>query len=78
MIDQLIQLGDDGVPQDDAFRVAEAGDVGVDGVGVDALVDLEHPSALDAGALRRRQDLRLELLVLHRAEVVEEGVDPDG
>ena len=55
----------------------KTGHVGVHGVGVDAHVHLEDPAALDAGLVRQGQDAGLELLVMHRAEVMEQGGHPD-
>ena len=56
-----VELGENGVPEDDALGVEETGDVGVDRLGVDALVDLEDTTALDSGTLGEGEDLRLEL-----------------
>jgi len=38
-----LDLGEDGVPEDDPLGAPQPGDVGVDRLGVDALVDLEDP-----------------------------------
>ncbi len=72
-----IQLRENRVPQHDALRAPEAGDVRVHGVGVLALGDLVDPAALDPRAIGEPEDVGFERLVFHRAECVEQRVDPD-
>ncbi len=74
---RLVQALDDRVPQHDPLRGAEAGDVRVQRVGVGALVHLVDAAACNPRAIGQLQDARLERLVLHRAERVEQRIDPD-
>ena len=73
----VLQPVHEGVPQHDAVGAGEAGDVGVDALGVDALLHLEHSLGRHAGALGERQDACLQALVAHRPEAVEQRLDPD-
>ena len=73
----LLEPPDDRVPQHDALRGEKAGDVGIDLVRVDALLDLVDARALDARALREHVDRGFEPRVLHRTELVEQRRDPD-
>ena len=72
-----IQLRQNRVPQHDALGRAEARDVGIDRVGVFALGDFEDAAAFDSRALGQVKDVGFERLVLHRAERVEQRIDPD-
>ena len=50
----LVELGDHGIPEYDPLGIEHTRHVGVDGLGVGALVDLEYPASLDARLLRQR------------------------
>ena len=59
----IVHARDDGVPQDDPLGLPDARDIRIQRFGVDALVDLENAAALDARAVRQREDSRLQRLV---------------
>ena len=73
-----IEFGDKGVPQHNALRPHETGHVRIDRLRVGAFVHFVNPAALDARALCQRENLGLERLVLQRAEMVEQRIDPEG
>src|SRR5262249_8482279 len=73
----LVEFGDGRVPQHDPLGGAEASDIGVHSVRVLAFRDFVHPAALDARAIGQRQNFAFELLVLHRPEFVEKGLNPN-
>src|SRR5262245_7446488 len=73
----FVEFRDDRVPKDYALGGAEAGDVGVESFRIFALRDFIDATAFDAGPLGEPKNLRLELLVIHRPEFIEERIDPD-
>ncbi len=73
----FIQLVDDRIPQDDAFRIHEARDVRIDLFRVDALVHLKDAASFNASLVSEGEDLLFEHLVFHGPEVVEQRGDPD-
>src|SRR5579859_2320801 len=78
--EQLVwrELLDDCIPQHDALSVADTGGISVKLVGIHTLVHFIDVGTLYAGAVRQVQYLDLQRLVLHRPEMVEERLDPDG
>ena len=73
----LLEAGNQGIPENDPLGAKHPRDVGVERLGVDALVDLEDPAAFDSRAAGKIQDRLLEPLVFHGTEIVEQGIDPD-
>ena len=63
------------IEEDDPFRPAYAGKIGVRVPAPLRLVHLEHLAHIDARPRRKGNDGSFERLVLHRGELVEQGLD---
>src|SRR5208337_5202218 len=73
----LLKAGNQGIPENDPLGAKHPRDVGVERLGVDALVDLEDPAAFDSRPAGKFQDRLLEPFVFHGPEIIEQGIDPD-